>query len=264
MATSPTDRRPPSVELVSSERDASRRAFLAAAAGWAALLAGCSSGRRYDPIPADAKPVTPPMSAAKRDTLSPDAALRLLREGNDRFASGQGARRNLYQSVKATAAEAHPFATVVCCSDALAVPEVLFDQSIGDIFTTRVFGHVPGPGVIGSVEYAALESGVRLVVVLGHERCDAIETAIRDIAQGTPSRLALAYRPILDRVSPEGIPRGEERLALPGRMARAHVAATVRAIVRGSDLIRTQTARGQSAVLGAMLEAETGRVSFDL
>lgn len=249
---------------MTSEGNASRRAFLLGAAGMAALLAGCASGRRYDPIPAGPKPVTLPMSAEKRDALSPDAALRLLREGNERFASGQVARRNLYQSVKATGAEAHPFATVVCCSDALAVPEVLFDQSIGDIFTTRVFGHVPRPGVIGSVEYAALESGVRLVVVLGHERCDAIETAIRDIAQGTPSRLALAYRPILDSVSPEGIPRSEARLALPARMARAHVAATVRAIVRGSDLIRMQAARGQAAVLGAMLESESGRVSFDL
>lgn len=226
-------------------------------------MAGCA-GRRVDPLPPDPVALTPPMSRERRATLTPDSALRMLREGNERFVSGHGAQRNLYRAVKATADEAYPFATVVCCSDALTVPEIVFDQSIGDIFTTRVFGHVVGPGVIGSVEYASIESGVRLVVVLGHERCDALETAIADLAQGRRTQLAEAYRPVLDAVSPDGMPRGLDREMLPARMARVHVFATVRALVQRSPVLRDQAARGEVAVLGALLDASTGRVSFDL
>lgn len=246
------------------ERRSARRRFLLASVGALTTLAGCAAGRRVDPIPSGPAAVVPPMSRERRAALTPDHALDLLRAGNARFVAGQPARRDLYRAVKATADDAYPFAAILCCSEAQVVPEIVFDQSIGDLLIARVLGHVVGPDVVGSVEYASREAGARLVVVLGHESCGAVEVALGDIAQGRRTTLAAAYRPLLDALSPEGMPRGVAREHLPGQMMRSHVSATARALLQRSASLREQVARREVAVIGAILDPSSGQVSFDL
>jgi len=115
--------------------------------------------------------------------ISAREALQRLREGNRRFISGsqaQSARPARPRRAELEGAQ-HPLAIIVGCSDSRVPPELLFDQGVGDLFVVRVAGNLAGPTQVGSVEFAAGQFGTRLVVVLGHSQCGAIEAALEHI-----------------------------------------------------------------------------------
>ena len=105
-------------------------------------------------------------------------ALKLLKEGNARFVSGQLAPKDHYAEDRLKLSEGqHPFAVVLCCSDSRVAPEILFDQQLGDVFVIRNAGNVVDEDVLGSIEYAVEHLGSPLVVVLGHSSCGAVTAA---------------------------------------------------------------------------------------
>ena len=102
-------------------------------------------------------------------------ALELLKEGNARFVSGALTPKDHYEEERRKLSEGqHPFAVVLCCSDSRVVPEILFDQKLGDLFVIRNAGNVVDLHVLGSIEYAVEHLGAPLVVVLGHSNCGAV------------------------------------------------------------------------------------------
>ena len=107
-----------------------------------------------------------------RDSQS---ALELLKEGNARFVSGNLAPKDHYDVDRQRLSEGqHPFAVVLCCSDSRVVPEIIFDQQLGDLFVIRNAGNVVDLHVLGSIEYAVEHLGSPLVVVLSHSNCGAV------------------------------------------------------------------------------------------
>src|ERR1700749_2350813 len=109
-------------------------------------------------------------------------ALELLREGNRRFVSY--ANRDTFETrgrLKELAAGQQPFAAILGCSDSRVPVEIVFDQGLGDLFVIRVAGNIVAPSLIGSVEFAAEQFGTRLVVVLGHTKCGAIEATLQQL-----------------------------------------------------------------------------------
>ncbi len=110
---------------------------------------------------------------------SPQAALKALLVGNERFVAGTAMRpRAGYTRRAELTGGQNPVAVVVGCADSRVPPELLFDQGLGDLFVVRVAGNVAEPGVLGSVEYAAEHLGTPLVVVLGHEGCGAVKATL--------------------------------------------------------------------------------------
>jgi carbonic anhydrase len=113
------------------------------------------------------------------DNLTAEAALQKLKDGNDRYVLDhvehphEGAQRRIDLSVAQ-----HPFAIVLGCADSRVVPELIFDQGVGDLFVLRVAGNIADDAVIASIEFAVEHLGTRLVVVLGHEKCGAVMAAI--------------------------------------------------------------------------------------
>jgi len=113
------------------------------------------------------------------NNLSAEIALQKLMEGNDRYVLDhvehphEGAQRRVELSIAQ-----HPFAIILGCADSRVVPELIFDQGVGDLFVLRVAGNIADEAVIASIEYAVEHLGTRLVVVLGHERCGAVMAAI--------------------------------------------------------------------------------------
>ncbi|MBR4147356.1 MAG: carbonic anhydrase [Bacteroidales bacterium] len=102
-------------------------------------------------------------------------ALELLKEGNARFVSGNLAPKDHYDEDRQRLCQGqHPFAVVLCCSDSRVVPEILFDQKLGDLFVIRNAGNVVDEDVLGSIEYAVEHLESPLVVVLGHSSCGAV------------------------------------------------------------------------------------------
>ena len=112
-------------------------------------------------------------------TVSPDDALNRLKTGNERFVSSKESATKPVAARRAeTAQTQHPFATIIGCADSRVAPEIVFDQSIGDLFVIRTAGNLVDEYALGSIEYAVEHLGVRLIVVLGHERCGAVTAAL--------------------------------------------------------------------------------------
>jgi len=118
--------------------------------------------------------------------VSADEALQKLMDGNQRFVEAKMNSTTMCDATsrgKLTKSQ-HPYAIILSCSDSRVPPELIFDQSLGEIFVVRVAGNVADPVILGSIEYAAEHLGTHLVMVLGHERCGAVTAAVN--AKGKP------------------------------------------------------------------------------
>jgi carbonic anhydrase len=117
--------------------------------------------------------------ASQIQNISADAALKKLKNGNKNFSQmhlhhPDVSKKRLYEIEKGQ----HPFAIIISCSDSRVPPEIIFDQGLGDLFEIRNAGNVFDDHVVGSVEYAIVHLGVKLVMVLGHQDCGAVKATI--------------------------------------------------------------------------------------
>jgi carbonic anhydrase len=130
-------------------------------------------------------------------SVSADDALARLKAGNERFARSKVSSGKPIAARRAeTAQDQHPFAIVVGCADSRTAPEIIFDQSIGDLFVIRTAGNLVDDYALGSIEYAVGNLGTRLIVVLGHARCGAVKAALGgDSAPGHINSLVRDIQP---------------------------------------------------------------------
>jgi carbonic anhydrase len=197
--------------------------------------------------------------------VPPDEALARLREGNARFVSGER-RAVTIPNPAALADGQQPFAAILGCSDSRVPVEIVFDQGLGDLFVIRVAGNIVAPSQVGSVEFAAEQFGIRLVVVLGHTRCGAIAATLAalDEERQTHSRHMSS---ILDRIRPsvEALLDTELRLD-PDELAHQAVRANVRAsadhLRHGSNVLERLIRSDGLRVVGAEYDLDTGEVDF--
>jgi len=196
------------------------------------------------------------------------AALTRLREGNRRFVSG--ARTSQMPLDKEHFAELaagqEPCAVVIGCSDSRVPVENVFDQGFGDLFVVRVAGNVIARSQIGSVEFAAERFGTRLVVVMGHTRCGAIEATLEELQTPT-ERQSRNLRSIVDRIRPAVVSLLATDLkrdpkALAREAGRANVRASVNALRHGSEALEQLMEEDGLLVVGAEYSLETGAVDF--
>jgi carbonic anhydrase len=195
-------------------------------------------------------------------------ALERLRQGNARFASGQrkrgvpgdaGKRGELVEGQA-------PFAVILGCSDSRVPVEIVFDQDLGDLFVIRVAGNIVAPSQVGSVEFAAARFGTRLVVVLGHSSCGAIEATLEELRRPTGSQ-SRNLRAIVDRIRPAveelvAPELGANPLTLARHAVRANVRASANHLRRGSELLEQLMRTDGLMVVGAEYSLETGVVDF--
>jgi carbonic anhydrase len=168
------------------DRSLSRRAwFSVAGAATVATLAACGSTKTASaPTVTVTVPETPdyPPESSRPLITDPQVALDMLMAGNQRFVSAQmeTPRQDPEHRLKVSKGQ-QPFATILTCSDSRLPPEVLFDQGLGDLFVARVAGNIVDPALLGSVEYAVGHLGTPLIVVIGHEKCGAVEATLGSI-----------------------------------------------------------------------------------
>ena len=128
-------------------------------------------------------------------SVAPDAALEKLNAGNQRFASSKVSASKPTAARRAeTSQTQRPFAVIVGCADSRTSPEIIFDQNIGDLFVIRTAGNLVDDYALGSIEYAVEHLGARLVVVLGHERCGAVQSALQ--SESAPGHINALVRDI--------------------------------------------------------------------
>src|ERR1700675_1169936 len=124
-------------------------------------------------------------------------AIERLREGNLRFVASLGASLSGSRRLELTQ-DQEPFAIILGCSDSRVPAELVFDQGLGDLFVIRVAGNIVAPSQVGSVEFAAARFGTRMVVVLGHSQCGAIQATLEELLQPVENQ-SRNLRSIVDR-----------------------------------------------------------------
>lgn len=200
--------------------------------------------------------------------ISARDALALLRDGNRRFVSDVRSHDALPSRARRIelAAGQEPFATVLGCSDSRVPVEIVFDQGLGDLFVIRVAGNIVAPSLIGSVEFAAEQFGTRLVVVLGHSDCGAIQATLEQL-QRPKENQSHNLHSIVDLVRPsvEGLLATDLRNNLPElihQAVRANIRASVNHLRHGSEIIEQLVRNDGLLVVGAEYSLKTGVVDF--
>jgi len=145
-----------------------------------------------------------PAQASAQINLNPDAALTQLMDGNKRFTSGRMTflEQNLATLRKSVVDKQEPFAAVLSCADSRVPVELVFDQSIGRLFVTRLAGNVVTPEIIGSLEYGAAVLGTKVILVLGHSNCGAVKATIH--GEEVPGQVSTLFPHIQPAVQQAG------------------------------------------------------------
>lgn len=203
-------------------------------------------------------------SAAGASAQNADETIRLLKEGNARFAAMKMQHPDLSSARReAVAAQGQkPFAAVIGCSDSRVPIELIFDRGIGDIFVIRVAGNVVlGPAVIGSAEYAAEHLGVPVLVVMGHTGCGAGKAAISAApVDGSMRDITAKMQVAVNRVKSEHPEL--KGVALENAVIRANVLQGKSDLLSASEELRKLTGEGKLEILTAVYDMETGVVEW--
>lgn len=200
--------------------------------------------------------------------ISAQEALERLREGNRRFVSEDWSTQTMPSQTRRreVATSQEPFAVILGCSDSRVPAEMVFDQGLGDLFVIRVAGNIVAPSQIGSVEFAVERFSTRLVVVLGHTLCGAIQATLEELVRPSDNR-SPNLRSIVDRVRPSVEELLETDLrrdpqALRHHAVRANIRASAAHLRHGSQLIEHMIEKQGLRVVGAEYSLETGLVDF--
>ena len=200
--------------------------------------------------------------------ISGAEALQRLREGNERFVAGIRSLDTLASQMRRgeLVAGQAPFAVILGCSDSRVPVEMVFDQGLGDLFVIRVAGNLVARSQIGSVEFAAERFGTRLVVVMGHTHCGAVQATLEELKRPATTQ-SRNMRSIVDRIRPSveglletglsGDPAALMRLAI-----RTNVRVNANTLRHGSDILEQLIEEDGLLVVGAEYSLETGAVEF--
>ncbi|KAA0085985.1 carbonic anhydrase [Mycolicibacterium sp. P9-64] len=190
---------------------------------------------------------------------SPVTAWKALKEGNERFVSGQVQHPS--QSVDDRTRLAHgqkPTAVVFGCSDSRVAAEIIFDQGLGDMFVVRTAGHVADSAVLGSIEYAVTVLDVPLIVVLGHDSCGAVRATLSALEDGeVPGGYV---RDIVERVTPSILLGRHSGLTRVDEFETRHVNETVVQLRVRSAPVAQRISEGRLAIVGLTYHLADGRV----
>jgi carbonic anhydrase len=209
--------------------------------------------------------VAPFMGAARaqpaRAADTPDTALKLLIDGNARYAANQPNQRDFSATRAARVQGQAPFAAILGCADSRVAPELAFDQMPGDLFVVRVAGNFMTPDGLASLEYGAAVLGTRVIMVLGHSSCGAVNATIGALQKGNdlPGHIADLVRAMKPGIEPVLKQPGDD---LAQRAVVANVKYTVQSLTAAKPILADMVAGGKLRIVGAVYDLATGKVAL--
>jgi carbonic anhydrase len=216
--------------------------------GWRSLLRGGAGGQHKKDPP---KP---------QNVVAPDAALDRLMKGNGHYVQGVSRRHDFLHEREALSTGQNPFAAVLSCADSRIAPEYCFDTARGDLFVCRVAGNFASDEMVASLEYAVQVLNTPLIMVLGHEACDAVDATIKSVKDGStlpghlPSLVA-AIKPAVDAVQGQG---GD----VLGNAIRRNVTLNMERLKGATPILSAFVNDKKIRVVGGVYELRTGRVQL--
>ena len=203
-------------------------------------------------------------SKETQSSLTPDVALEILKEGNERFVKNLKANRNLLQQVNETSKGQFPFATILSCIDSRTSAELIFDQGLGDIFSIRIAGNILNEDILGSMEFATKVMGTKIIVVLGHTKCGAVVGACNHVEMGNLTTLLNKIQPAIYQEKETVENRTGSNETFVKNVTEINVFLTIDRIRRESPIIAELEQKGAIKIIGGLYEVENGRVDFFL
>jgi carbonic anhydrase len=193
--------------------------------------------------------------ATAKVIVNPDTAIEALNQGNKRFSQQKVNQPNRGSfRLREVAKKQKPFAAILGCADSRVPAEILFDQGLGDLFVVRVAGNIATPEEIGSLEYGTLVLGAKVILVLGHQRCGAVDATIQN--QPVPGKIAS----ILAHIKPAVL----ASINQPGDRLRNATLANIKnqvAELQTSSVLKDLIKAGKLKIIGGFYDLDTGVVS---
>ena len=199
---------------------------------------------------------------ATQEGLTPQLAIDILKEGNQRFVNNIKAHRNLLEQVNDTSTGQFPFAAILSCIDSRTSAELIFDQGLGDVFSIRIAGNILNDDILGSMEFACKLAGSKLIVVLGHTKCGAIEGACDNVEIGHITTLLNKVKPAIEIETETQSDRNSKNKAFVNNVTKNNVTITVQQIKEQSPLLREMEQSGKIKIIGGLYDLDTGLVTF--
>jgi len=203
------------------------------------------------------------LTKEERSSITPEVAIKLLKEGNSRFVQNLKVNRNLLKQVNDTSDGQNPFAFVLSCIDSRTSAELIFDQGLGDIFSCRIAGNVINDDILGSMEFACEIAGAKLIMVLGHSGCGAIKGACNHVEMGKLTGLLKKIKPAIKVAQTIKTSRKQfYDLDLVEKVAAINVERVAKQITKESKIIHDLHKKGKIAIVSGMYDVGTGVVDF--
>ncbi|RDI42075.1 carbonic anhydrase family protein [Aquicella lusitana] len=203
------------------------------------------------------------MTKEKQASMTPQEVLERLKEGNQRFISGQMKNRDLGAQASTTTTGQYPVAVILNCMDSRTPPELVFDQGLGDVFAMRIAGNILNNDLLGSMEFGTKLAGAKLIAVIGHTGCGAIRGACQHAKLGHLTGLLQKIQPAIAQASKATDGKREcTRAEFIDQAAKDNVLMVIKQIQTNSPVIKRLIAEGKVGIVGGMQDLATGQVTF--
>lgn len=196
-----------------------------------------------------------------RNSLTPENALQMLKDGNHRFVTNLKRNHNLLQQVNDTSDEQYPFALILSCIDSRTSAELIFDQGLGDIFSCRIAGNILNEDILGSMEFACKVAGAKLIMVLGHSECGAIKGACNNVKMGNLTGLLKKIRVVVKEFSKDK-QVNQQSTDFIDLISKENVKNVLKNIPKKSKIIHDLVKSKKIIIVGAMYDISSGKVDF--
>lgn len=201
------------------------------------------------------------LTEEQQNALTPDAVIKILNEGNNRFMKNELTQRNHTEQIRKSAKAQFPKAIVLSCVDSRIPVEDVFDLGIGDLFVARVAGNFVNEDILGSMEFACKVSGSKLVLVMGHEHCGAIKAAVDDVKLGNITPMLQNIKPAVNDVAYEG-ERNSKNEAFVHMVSERNVRNNIDQIRNNSPILKEMEDKGEIKIVGAVYDMDNGNVAW--
>ena len=188
---------------------------------------------------------------------TPDEAIADLKNGNLRFLENKSVHLNYAHEIDLTKKEQHPHTLVLTCIDSRVPPEIIFDQGIGNLFVARVAGNIEDDNILGSMEFATTIKHTKLIVVLGHNHCGAVQGAIDNVGLEHLTQLTSQIKPSIN--PHKTYPLSDYTI---DDTSRKNVVLTIEKIIQKSATLEHQLKNKEIKIIGAYYDITNGKVAF--
>lgn len=203
------------------------------------------------------------LTQAERDALMPADVVAEFKGGNERFIKDSLTPRNRQSRIQATSTAQYPKAMVLSCIDSRVPVEEIFDQGLGDLFVGRIAGNFADEEMLGSMEFATKVAGSKVIVVMGHESCGAIKSAIANVELGNITAMLEHIDPAIEMT--ENFPEDQrtvENEEYLNTVIKNNVLHTIDEIKTNSPIIAEMVENGEINIVGAYYNVDTGAVEW--